>query len=114
VRPDHMASAEDRVVTQAVARDPAASGIVSLAYHLDARTRLGAVPVMFPGASSRVAPSIDAVARGVDRPLTRPLFLYASVRALEQPHVAAFAAFYVGNAARFAKEQNYVPLSAAL
>lgn len=114
VRQDYMSSAEDSVVVRAVGRDPGTFGLVSLAYYLDSRSRLRAVPVSFPGASSPIAPSIEAVARGAYGPLTRPVFLYVSARALERSHVAEFAELYVGNAARFAKEQNYVPLTASL
>jgi phosphate transport system substrate-binding protein len=113
-RQDYMSSAEDNIVAQAVARDVAAFGLVSAAYYFEARNRLRAVPVSFAQGSAPVAPTPDAVTRGAYRPLTRPVFLYVSARALDQPHVARFAEYYVSNAARFAKEQNYVPLSPAL
>lgn len=113
-RRDYMSSGEDRVIVQAVARDPATLGLVSLAYYLDNRARLKTLAVAFETGRAPVAPSLEAVARGAYRPLTRPLFLYVNVRALERPEVAQYAEFYVSNAARFAKEQNYVPLSPAL
>ena len=46
-RQNYMSSAEDAVVVRAVARDSAMLGIVSLAYFLENRARLKAVPVVF-------------------------------------------------------------------
>lgn len=113
-RQDYMSSTEDNVVVQAVARDPGTLGLVSLAYYLENRTRLKAVSVVFESGGPAVAPSLEAVARGEYRTLSRPVFLYVSIRALERPQVAQLAEFYVHNAGRFAKEQSYVALSASL
>lgn len=113
-RQDYMSSAEDSVVVKAVARDPETMGFVSMAYYLENRARLKAVPVAFEAGRPAVPPSIEAVAQGAYRPLSRPVLLYVSVRALERPEVAQFAEFYVTHAARFAREQGYVPLPAAL
>jgi phosphate transport system substrate-binding protein len=61
-----------------------------------------------------VLPSVEAVSQGAYRTLSRPVLLYVSMRALERPEVAQFAEFYISHAARFAREQGYVPLPAAL
>jgi phosphate transport system substrate-binding protein len=113
-REDYMASTEDRVIVQAVARDPQALGLVSLAYYLQNRGRLKALPVSFDPGQAAVPPSLEAVVQGAYRPLARPVFLYVSARALERPEVQQFAEYYVANAARFAKDESYVPLPPAL
>ena len=113
-REDYMASTEDAVIVEAVARDPQALGLVSLAYYLQNRGRLKALPVAFESGQSPVPPSLEAVAQGAYRPLARPVFLYVSVRALARPEVLQFAELYIANAARFAKDESYVALPPAV
>lgn len=113
-RQDYMASTEDGVIAKAVARDSQTLGLVSLAYYLQDRGRLKLLPVSFERDQRGVLPSIESISTGAYRPLSRPLFLYVNARALENPEIARFAEYYVTNAARFAREQSYVPLSAEL
>jgi phosphate transport system substrate-binding protein len=113
-REDYMASTEDGVIVQAVARDPQALGLVSLAYYLQNRGRLKALSVSFESGQAAVPPSLEAVVQGAYGPLARPVFLYVSARALERPEVQQFAEYYVANAARFAKDESYVPLPPTL
>ena len=55
----------------------------------------------------------DNAMDGSYQPLTRPIFIYVSTRALKtKPYVAEFVAFYLNkaNAAKLIKEVGYVPL----
>lgn len=113
-REDYMASTEDALIVQAVARDPQALGVVSLAYYLQNRGRLKSVAIAFDEARAPVSPSVEAVTQGAYGRFARPVFLYVNAKALEQPDVRQFAEFYVANAARFSKDESYVVLPAAL
>jgi phosphate transport system substrate-binding protein len=44
-------------------------------------------------------------------PLSRPLFIYPSDKALERPEVKAFLDFYVNNYQKIAEEALFVPLT---
>lgn len=110
-RQDIMASTEDRILIQGVTRDANTLAFVSLAYYLENRAQLKAVPIAAQAGAAAVAPTPEAIAQGRYQPLARPLFLYVSAKALEQPAVRAFAEFYVANGARLAKAANTVPLA---
>jgi phosphate transport system substrate-binding protein len=47
---------------------------------------------------------------GQYKPLSRPLFLYVSRRALRRPEVAAFVTFYLEEGPAFVSEVHYIPL----
>jgi phosphate transport system substrate-binding protein len=111
-RRDLTSSAVDDVIVQAVARDPGALGYVPLAYYAANRNRLRAVPIA-QAAGGATEPSLESVATGRYQPLSRPLLLYVSAKALERAEVAAFADHYLQQARRLARELNYVPLADA-
>lgn len=111
-REDYMATTEDSIIVQGVARDPNALGYVPLTYYLANRGQVRAVPIQGLSASP-IAPTVEAVAKGLYQPLSRPLFLYVNLKSLERPAVREFVEFYLTNGARLAKESNYVPLAAA-
>jgi phosphate transport system substrate-binding protein len=99
----------ENVLATAVARDANAIGLLPFVYFGAHGARLKAVPVSFGGSGSAVAPSRETVADGRYRFLSRPLFLYVRVEALERPEVAAFAEHYLQSAAA---QAGYVPLTA--
>jgi phosphate transport system substrate-binding protein len=110
-RRDTMASAEDRILIQGVARDANTLSFVSLAYYLENRAQLKAVPIAAKAGATPVAPTFDAIAKGAYQPLARPLFLYVNVKALENTLMREFAEFTLANGARLAKVANTVPLA---
>jgi phosphate transport system substrate-binding protein len=112
-RRDFSASADDDVIVQAVARDADALGYVPLSYYTANRKRLKAVPIARAAGDAAAEPSLESIAAGRYQPLSRPLFLYVSVKSLEKAEVAAFAEHYVQQVRRLARELNYVPLADA-
>jgi phosphate transport system substrate-binding protein len=48
---------------------------------------------------------------GSYKPLSRPLFIYPSDKALERPEVKAFTEFYVNNYQKIAEEALFVPMT---
>jgi phosphate transport system substrate-binding protein len=47
---------------------------------------------------------------GTYNPLSRPIFIYVSVKSLDRPEVRRFVEFYMANAAKISREVKYVPL----
>jgi len=47
---------------------------------------------------------------GSYQPLSRPIYIYVSKKALAKPEVREFAEYYLKNAPKLVKEVKYVPL----
>ena len=58
-----------------------------------------------------ISPSAETVRNGTYRPLSRPIFIYLSVKALERPEVRQFAQYYAESASPLISEVGYVPLT---
>lgn len=109
-RGDFTASEDDNVLVQGVARDTNALGYFGFAYYVENKDKLRAVPVVNPKGVA-VEPSLDAVMQGSYEPLSRPIFIYVSAKALAKAEVRDFVAYYMKNGGKLAKEVKYVPLS---
>jgi phosphate transport system substrate-binding protein len=107
-RGDFTASEDDNVLVQGIAGDESALGFLPFAYYSENKSRLKLVPVGKPGAA--VAPSFDTIRTGVYQPLSRPLFIYVSEKALARPEVQQFVDFYIANVGKLAEEVGYVQL----
>jgi phosphate transport system substrate-binding protein len=116
-RGDYTASEDDNVLVQGVARDVNALGYFGLAYCLENRSRLKAVPVDDGNPNNGRGPqmpSVQTVIASTYQPLARPIFIYVSRKAADRPEVRAFVDFYLTNAPRLVKEVGYIPLQPAV
>ena len=109
-RGDFTASEDDNVLVQGVAQDVNAIGYFGFAYYAENQSRLKAVPIVEKAGKPAVAPSEASVLDGSYQPLSRPIFVYVSVKSLAKPEVREFAEYYMKTAAKIAKEVKYVPL----
>jgi phosphate transport system substrate-binding protein len=109
-RGDFTASEDDNVLVQGVSRDVGAIGYFGLAYYVENKDKLKAVPVVNKGANRAVMPSIETVMDGSYQPLARPIFIYVSDKAMARPEVREFVEFYLAQGAKLSKEVGYVPL----
>jgi phosphate transport system substrate-binding protein len=109
-RGDYTASEDDNVLVQGVASDPNAIGYFGFAYYYENRDKLKALAIQRTADSAPVKPTPETVIDGTYMPLARPMFVYVSDKAWARPEVKAFMAFYLDNAARLAREVDYVPL----
>jgi len=109
-RGDFTASEDDNVLVQGVAQDVNAIGYFGYAYYAENTQRLKAVPIIEKAGKPAVAPSEASVLDGSYQPLSRPIFIYVSVKSLAKPEVREFAEYYMKNSAKIAKEVKYVPL----
>jgi len=108
-RTDYQPSEDDNVLVQGVAGDKYALGYFGYAYYLENQDQLKVVPIK-AGEGDPVAPSDETIKNGTYKPLSRPVFIYVSNKAMERPEVKAFVQFYMDNAAQFVHEAGYTPL----
>lgn len=105
-RSDYQASEDDNVLVQGVSGDPNALGYFGFSYYQQNQDALKLLTV------DGVEPSVDTIGSG-EYPLSRPLFIYVSTKALEEkPVVEDFVNFYLepGNLSQFVEQAQYVNL----
>ena len=112
-RGDFTASEDDNVLVQGVSRDKHAIGYFGLAYYVENKDKLKAVPIVAKGANKAIEPSLETVMAGTYQPLARPIFIYVAEKSMAKPEVKEFVNFYLKNAPKLVKEVGYVPLSQA-
>ncbi len=108
-RTDYQPSEDDNVIVQGVQGSKGALGYFGLSYVQENQGKLKAVPV--DGGNGCVTPSVETVLDGSYKPLSRPLFVYPSDKALARPEVKAFLNFYIANEKKIAEQALYVELS---
>jgi len=109
-RGDYTASEDDNVLVQGVSRDVNAIGYFGMAYYVENKDKLKAVPIVNKGGSKAVSPSLETVMDGTYQPLARPIFIYVSEKAMQRAEVREFVEFYLAHAPKLTKEVGYVPL----
>lgn len=107
-RGDFTASEDDNVLVQGVANDRNALGYFGFAYYVENQKKLKGVPI--DGGKGPVAPSAKTVEDGTYQPLSRPIFIYVSKRAMDKPEIKEFVEFYLKNAPSLVKQVKYVAL----
>ncbi len=112
-RGDFTASEDDNTLVQGVSRNKYAIGYFGLAYYVENKDKLKAVPIVNKGAAKAVEPSLDTVMAGTYQPLARPIFIYVAEKSLAKPEVKQFVNFYLKHAPKLVKEVGYVPLGKA-
>ena len=112
-REDYEASEDDNQLVTGVVRHARAASATS-ASPTTRRTpdKLNLVGVGEDAASCK-KPDPASIQDGSYKPLSRPLFMYPSDKALQRPEVKAFMEFVVNNQADIAKAANIVPMTDA-
>jgi len=112
-RGDFTASEDDNVLVQGISGDKGALGYFGMAYYEENKKKLKVVPVINPATGKAITPSLQTVMDGSYAPLSRPLFIYVSKKAVsEKPEVKEFVDYYIKNAPKLTKQVKYVPLPA--
>lgn len=120
LRSDYTASEDDDVISRGMEEAPGSLGFVPYAYFVKEGRRLKALAVQFdfdamkghsvPGAQP-VAPSEEAVLKGLYMPFGRPLFLYVNAKSLDaKPHLKDFLFNYLMNADAINRDVHYLAL----
>jgi phosphate transport system substrate-binding protein len=108
-RTDYNATEDDNVTVQGVQGSEGGLGYFGLSY---AEQNPDAVkPVEVDGGDGCVAPNAETVQDGSYKPLSRPLFIYPSGKALQQPEVKAFVDFYLANQQEITEQALFVPMT---
>lgn len=107
-RGDFTASEDDNVLVQGIANDRNALGYFGYAYYQENQKKLKAVPI--DGGKGPVSPTAKTVEDGTYQPLSRPIFIYVSKKAMDKPEVKEYVEFYLKNAPSLVKQVKYVAL----
>jgi len=110
-RGDYTGSEDDNVLVQGIAGNKHALGYLPFAYYSQNTDKLKAVAIDWEKDElGPIQPSLENVLAGTYNPLSRPLFIYVSLKSAERPAVKEFVEFYLKNAKELATEVHYLPL----
>ena len=113
-RGDYTSSEDDNVIVQGVSGDELAVGYFGYAYYEENKDKLKLVPIDDgddKNGQGPIAPSPDTVKNGTYRPLSRPVFIYPKLKALDRPEVKTFVDFYLSKGIGLIREVGYIPLT---
>lgn len=108
IRKDYQPSEDDNITVKGVQGGKGAMGFFGVSYFEENAKKLNAVEV--DGGKGCVAPTAENINSGKYSPLSRPLFIYVSKKALARAEVKAFVEFYLSKDEKLVKEVGYVPL----
>jgi phosphate transport system substrate-binding protein len=109
-REDYEASEDDNQLVTGVSGDQGGFGYFGFSYYESAADKLNLVGVD-SGDGNCVKPSVETIQDGSYKPLSRPLFMYPSAKAMQRPEVKAFMEFVVAQAPQIAEAAKIVPLT---
>jgi phosphate transport system substrate-binding protein len=115
-RGDYTSSEDDNVLVQGISGDENALGYFGFAYYEENHDKLRLVPIddgKDDNGKGPIAPSPETVSNGTYRPLSRPVFIYVKVAALQRPEVQKFVDFYLTDTATLVREVGYIPFTDA-
>ena len=108
-REDYQPSADDNVLVQGVSGSDGGLGYFGFSYYEQNQDKLNLVGV--DGGDGCVKPSTEAIQDGSYKPLSRPLFMYPSEKALKRPEVKAFMDYVIENYETIAEAAQIVPMT---
>jgi phosphate transport system substrate-binding protein len=109
-RKDYQPSEDDNVLVQGVAGDENGLAYFGFSYYDQNKDKLNLVGV--DGGDGCVKPSTETVQSGEYKPLSRPIFMYPSEKALKRPEVKGFMDYVVQNYEAIAQASQIVPMDA--
>jgi phosphate transport system substrate-binding protein len=112
-RGDYTASENDNTLVTGVAGDKGGLAYFGMAYYENNKEQLKIVPID-NGSGTGVIPTQETVLNKSYAPLSRPLYIYVSEKAMARPEVQAFVSFFIDNAPVLSKEVGYVPCEASI
>jgi phosphate transport system substrate-binding protein len=94
-REDYSPSENDNVLVQGVAGESGGLGYFGHSYYEQNKDKLNLVKV--DGGGGCIEPTTETIQSGEYKPLSRPLFMYPSTKALKRPEVKAFLQYVNDN-----------------
>jgi phosphate transport system substrate-binding protein len=108
-RKDYQPSEDDNVLVQGVVGEAGGLGYFGFSYYEQNQDKLGLVKV--DDGDGCIEPTTETIADGSYKPLSRPLFMYPSQKALKKPEVKAFMDYVVENYQSISEAAQIVPMS---
>jgi phosphate transport system substrate-binding protein len=108
-RKDYQPSEDDNVLVQGVSGESGGLGYFGFSYYEQNQDSLNLVGV--DSGNGCVKPSQESIASGEYKPLSRPLFMYPSQKAIQRPEVKAFMDYVVENYQAISEASSIVPMS---
>jgi phosphate transport system substrate-binding protein len=111
-RTDYQPSEDDNVLVQGVEGEAGGLGYFGFSYYEQNQDKLNLIGVG-ESAGNCIKPDADNIQSGEYKPLSRPLLMYPSAKAIKQPEVKAFMDYVVQNYDSIAEAAAIVPMSQA-
>jgi phosphate transport system substrate-binding protein len=108
-REDYSPSEDDNVLVQGVEGEAGGLGYFGHSYYEQNKDRLNLVKV--DGGDGCIEPTTETIQSGEYKPLSRPLFMYPSTKALKRPEVKAFLDYVLANYQEVADASQIVAMS---
>ena len=108
-REDYQPSEDDNILVQGVSGEPGGLGYFGHSYYEQNQDKLNLVKV--DGGDGCIDPTTETIQSGEYKPLSRPLHMYPSTKALQRPEVKAFMDYVVENYQPIAEASQIVPLN---
>jgi len=108
-REDYQPSEDDNVLVQGVVGEPGGLGYFGHSYYEQNQDKLNLVKV--DGGDGCIEPTTETIQTGEYKPLSRPLFMYPSTKALKRPEVKAFLDYVIENYQPIAEASQIVPMN---
>ena len=108
-REDYQPSEDDNILVQGVSGEPGGLGYFGHSYYEQNADKLNLVKV--DGGDGCIEPTTETIQSGEYKPLSRPLFMYPSTKALKRPEVKAFLDFVLENQQAIAEASQIVPMN---
>lgn len=102
---------DDNATVKGVEGSPGGMGYAGFSFYTENEGKLRALEV--DNGKGCVAPSAETAQDDSYAPLSRPLFIYPSGKALEEPQVKAFVEYYLENVNDVAEAVGFIPLTEA-
>jgi phosphate transport system substrate-binding protein len=100
---------DDNATVNGVAGDKGGMGYAGYSFYTENKDKVKALEV--DNGDGCVGPSVETAQSGKYAPLSRPLFVYPSAKALKRPEVDAFLKFYLDNVNQAADTGGFIPLT---
>jgi phosphate transport system substrate-binding protein len=100
---------DDNATVTGVSGSPGGMGYFGYSFYEENEDSLKALEV--DNGKGCVGPSPETAQDGSYTPLSRPLFIYPSEKALQQPEVKAFVSYYLDNVNSIAESVGFIPLT---
>ncbi len=100
---------DDNATVKGVEGSPGGMGYAGFSFYTENEGKLKALEV--DNGKGCVPPSAETAQDDSYAPLSRPLFIYPSGKALEEPQVKAFVEYYLENVGGVAEAVGYIPLT---